>query len=267
MTQDFFETATPAPSDAEPGAGVMEISLPTHKPLWSYVLIGVIVAVWLLLELIGWVVFDVRNATQNGQFMLLFGAKYNALITAGEWWRLLTAAFLHFGLFHLLMNSFSLSQLGPQVERFFGRNRFLIIYLLAGLYGNLLSYLFSPSLSAGASGAIFGLLGAFIAYLRRYRKLFGAAGQQMLRSMLMVVGFNLVYGFTSGVVDNYAHIGGLVAGFILGELLRPEYAPPRPVSGPQVLADVRDAAHTRLVAGLGLLGVVLGAGLGTLLGR
>jgi len=83
----------------------------------------------------------------------------------------------------------------------------------------------------------------------------------------MVVGFNLVYGFTSGVVDNYAHIGGLAAGFILGELLRPEYAPPQPVSGPQVLADMRNAAHTRLVAGLGLLGVVLGAGLGALLGR
>lgn len=259
--------APPPPPTGDEAPGLRRIALPNHQPLWSYVLIGAIVAIWLALEIIGVTVFGVRNATENGQFMLLFGAKYNDLISDGEWWRLLTAAFLHFGLFHLLMNSFSLYQLGPQVERLFGRGRFLTIYLLAGLYGNLLSYLFSPSLSAGASGAIFGLLGAFIAYLRRYRQLFGAAGQSALRSMLVVVGINLVYGLTSGVVDNYAHLGGLAAGFILGELLRPEYAPPQPVSGPQVLTDVRDVTRTRLVAGLGLLGVLAGVSLGTLLGR
>ena len=266
MTFPFSE-APPPPPTSDDVSGLRRISLPTHPPLWSYVLIGANVAIWLILEVIGVMVFGERNATVNGQFMLLFGAKYNALISAGEWWRLLSAAFLHFGLFHLLMNSFSLYQLGPQIERLFGRGRFLAIYLLAGLYGNLFSYLFSTSLAAGASGAIFGLLGAFIAYLRRYRTLFGKPGQQMLQSMLVVVGINLVYGITSGVVDNYAHIGGLVTGFILGELLRPEYAPPQQFSGPQVMTDVRSASRTRLVAGLGLLGVLAGVSLGTLLGR
>ncbi len=265
MTFPSADAPPPAADDMAPAT--LRISLPMHQPLWSYILIGAIVAIWLALEVIGMAVYGVRNATENGQFMLIYGAKYNDLISAGEWWRLLTAAFLHFGLFHLLMNSFSLYQLGPQVERLFGRGRFLVIYLLAGLYGNLLSYLFSTSLSAGASGAIFGLLGAFIAYLRRYRQLFGASGQSALRSMLLVVGVNLVFGLTSGVVDNFAHIGGLAAGFILGELLRPEYASPQLVNGRLLLTDQREASRTRLIAGLALLGVVVGVSLGRLLGR
>ena len=254
----------PVPGDA-PGA--RRISLRTHSPFWTYVLIGANVVIWLILTIIGAAVFGARNATEDGAFMLVFGAKFNELISAGQWWRLLSAMFLHFGLLHLLMNSFSLYQLGPQVEQFFGRGRFLAIYLLAGLYGNLFSYLFSDSLSAGASGAIFGLFGAFIAYLRRYRALFGESGKQALQSMLVVLGINLVYGITSGVVDNYGHVGGLIAGFVVGELLRPEYALRLSGGEPQTLADTRGPSHTRLVTALGLLGVLAGVGLGTWLGR
>ncbi len=258
--------------DADAPAGVekrrvIEWYFPVHKPRWSYVLVGLLALIWVALEAVGVLVFGVRNATEDGLFMLIFGAKYNPLITAGEWWRLLTAAFLHFGLLHLLANCFALYQLGPAIERFFGRDRFLVIYLLAGLYGNVASYLLADSLSAGASGAVLGLLGAFIAYLRRYQRLFGQSGQAMLRWMLATALFNLVYGLTAGRIDNFAHAGGFLAGLILGQLLTPRYAQRMRDDGAVVWSDISDRRRTWWAAALGLLGVIAAAALGAQLGR
>ena len=106
---------------------------------------------------------EMFGSSRNPYLLILFGAKYNPLILEGEWWRLITPMFLHIGLIHLVMNSFALYYLGTAVERIYGRYRFLFIYLFAGFAGTLASFLFSPdSISAGASGGIFGLFGALL---------------------------------------------------------------------------------------------------------
>jgi rhomboid protease GluP len=163
------------------------------------------------------------GGSTNPEVLIRFGAKANVLIAQGQVWRLLTSIFLHIGPMHLFFNSYALFIFGVEVERVYGSARFLTIYLLAGLYGSLVSFAFGPNLSAGASGAIFGLLGVMVAYFRRHRETFGDWGRQRLFSLLGVAGFNLVLGFTVPGIDNLAHLGGLITGVVLGWLLVPEY--------------------------------------------
>ena len=134
--------------------------------------------------------------------------------------------FIHIGVFHLLFNLYALYALGPLVEGYYGHVRFLAIYLIAGLFGSLASYAFSPVPSAGASGAIFGLAGAIIVYFVRYRENFGARGRAILQNMLLIIGINLVFGFTMSGIDNWGHIGGLVGGAVVAFGLVPRYKAP-----------------------------------------
>ncbi|RIK55871.1 MAG: rhomboid family intramembrane serine protease, partial [Chloroflexi bacterium] len=169
----------------------------------------------------GWVVYNDINGTQNMYVLITFGAKVNELVAAGEVWRLFTAMFLHIGVIHLLFNLYALNALGPLVEGYFGHIRFLIIYLLGGLFGSLASYAFSPLPSAGASGAIFALAGATTIYFLRYRENFGARGRAILQNMLLVIGVNLIFGLGAGGIDNWGHMGGLVGGAALAYGLLP----------------------------------------------
>ncbi|MDR3084937.1 MAG: rhomboid family intramembrane serine protease [Christensenellaceae bacterium] len=146
----------------------------------------------------------------EGQMLVLLGAKINPLIARGELWRLLTACFLHSGPMHILFNLFALYIWGPQVEALLGRLRFGIVYTGAGLFGSLCSFLFSNSVSVGASGAIFGLFGAFLYFRTRHRQVFN---QVFGMQLLVVIGANLVMGFLNAGTDNFAHIGGLIGGF------------------------------------------------------
>lgn len=167
------------------------------------------------------------NAIMNGAdiFTLVsFGAKENELIRNGQYWRLLTPIFLHIGLMHLLFNEYALAIFGREVESLFGTARFAAIYLLTGLFGSLASFAFSPAVSAGASGAIFGIIGAMVAYLFRNRKEFGARGREHLRGLLIMIGLNIFLGVTVPGIDNYGHMGGLFSGLILGAILSPTYA-------------------------------------------
>jgi rhomboid protease GluP len=182
------------------------------QPRVTYVLLAINVIVFLAMTIAG--------GSTDTAVLIRFGAKANALIAQGQVWRLLTSIFLHIGPMHLFFNSYALFVLGVEVERVYGSARFLTIYLLAGLYGSLVSFALGPNLSAGASGAIFGLLGVMVAYFRRHRETFGERG---LFSLLGVAGFNLVLGFTVPGIDNLAHLGGLVSGAILGWLLAPQY--------------------------------------------
>ncbi|MDQ3939727.1 MAG: rhomboid family intramembrane serine protease, partial [Actinomycetota bacterium] len=138
-------------------------------------------------------------------------------IAQGQWYRLITAVFLHGGLLHLLFNSYVRYMLGPNVEQAFGTARFVVMYLVAGLMGSAFSFAIPPdNRSLGASGAIFGLAGVLLVYLyQRRRSTFVA---EYLRNIMFFIVANLVLGFTllAGVVDNLAHIGGLVAGILLG---------------------------------------------------
>lgn len=145
-----------------------------------------------------------------------FGAKVNDLIDQGQYWRLITCIFLHIGLLHLFFNNYALWIIGQEIERFYGSSRFVLIYLLTGMAGSTASYLFSPSDSAGASGAIFGLFGVMVTFPYRYRKeIPDALRKGIIRSMLPVILLNLGLGFTVPMIDQSAHIGGLAAGVAL----------------------------------------------------
>jgi rhomboid protease GluP len=152
----------------------------------------------------------------DGRTLLAFGAKIRFLIEQGQWWRLVTAGFLHGGLIHIGMNSWVLFGLGPQVEEFFGTSRFIVIYFLATVCGFLASTYWSPNLSIGASAGIFGLIGAMIAYGMKSRTTHGAAVRGHYTQWAM---YGLLMGFFPGFrVDNAAHLGGLAAGFLVAYL-------------------------------------------------
>lgn len=150
-----------------------------------------------------------------------FGA-HSLSIASGEYYRLVTPMFLHaplgsqFGIFHILFNMYILRIYGPTAEQEFGTPRFVGMYLLAGFMGSTLSYTFGPvnTLGIGASGAVFGVVGIVLAYLYRRRQRAALAGY--LRSLMLFVGINLVFGLVVPGIDNLAHMGGLAAGIALG---------------------------------------------------
>lgn len=173
------------------------------KPLFTYVFLAIQILIFLLMEAAG-------GSTTSAN-LIRFGAKVNSLILEGEWWRLITPIFIHIGLLHLVMNSIALYFLGVFVERIFGNLRFIFIYLIAGVSGTIASLLFSPNISAGASGAIMGLFGALLYFGTVYPKLFF---RTMGLNIIIVLGINLAFGFTFSGIDNAGHIGGLIGGFI-----------------------------------------------------
>lgn len=173
------------------------------KPFFTYFFIVIQVIMFIILEAFG--------GSTDTSTLIKFGAKFNPLILEGEWWRLFTPIFLHIGFFHLLMNTFALYYLGTAVERIFGRARFLFIYIIAGLGGSIASFFFSPNLSAGASGAIFGCFGALLYFGVIYPKLFL---RTMGANIFIVLVINLSFGFTVPGIDNAGHIGGLIGGFL-----------------------------------------------------
>ena len=159
---------------------------------------------------------------EDGMYMLEHGAMYVAFVVEyKEYYRLFTCMFLHFGFSHLMNNMLTLVVIGWNVEMFVGKIRFLVIYFLSGLGGNLLSMAVDIwkqdySVSAGASGAIFGLTGAMLclAILNH-----GRAGNITKQGMIVMIFISLYTGFTSGGVDNFAHIGGLLTGCLVTTLL------------------------------------------------
>jgi rhomboid protease GluP len=184
------------------------------------------VAVFIAMIVYGYVELGTIDGSQDSRVLTLFGAKINSLVAAGQVWRLFTAMFLHIGVIHLLFNLYALNALGPLVESYFGHLRFTAIYVIAGLFGSLASYAFSPVPSAGASGAIFGLAGAITVYFLRYRENFGARGRAILNNMFLVIGINLVFGLTQPGIDNWGHIGGLVGGALVTAGVMPTYIRP-----------------------------------------
>ncbi|HBV85699.1 MAG TPA: rhomboid family intramembrane serine protease [Desulfosporosinus sp.] len=172
-------------------------------PLLSYFLLSINIIVFLLMTMAG--------GSTDQRVLITFGAKVNSLIQAGEVWRFFTSMFIHIGLMHLIFNLYALWSLGPFMEERFGRWRFILIYSLSGLGGSIASFYFSPALSAGASGAIFGLLGALLYYSLKRPSLW-KSGLGM--NLVVVILINFGFGLTQPGIDNYAHLGGLVIGLI-----------------------------------------------------
>lgn len=178
-----------------------------------------------LLTIINVVVFSLltlQGMTEDGMFLLEHGAMYvPRVIQDGEYYRFFTSLFLHFGFEHLMNNMVTLVLIGWNLESEIGKVKFLLIYILSGLGGNFLSAWYEVlkddySISAGASGAIFGVIGALLYVTMRNR---GRIGEVSGRRLALMIIISLYYGFTSSGVDNLAHIGGLVTGFAAGVLL------------------------------------------------
>jgi len=148
--------------------------------------------------------------------LFVWGAKINDQIALGQYWRFLTPMFLHAGLTHLLVNMYSLYILGKDVEFIFGRFKYCLIYLSAGLLGNVASFALSSSISVGASGAIFGLLGALLYLGVVYREVVSAKFTTDIMTMILA---NIAFGFMVPRIDNNAHIGGLIGGFLIAYTL------------------------------------------------
>ena len=163
-----------------------------------------------------------RGMTEDGMFLLEHGAMYVPyMIEKGEYYRIFTSMFLHFGFDHLLNNMVILAEIGWNLEYEIGQLKFMILYLFSGLGGNLLSAYWDIrvgdyAVSAGASGAIFGVIGALLYVAIRNR---GRIGDISGKGLVFMIILSLYYGYSSGGVDNMAHIGGLIAGFLLSVLL------------------------------------------------
>jgi rhomboid protease GluP len=150
-----------------------------------------------------------------------WGSNFAPLTVNGEWWRLVTATFLHFGPLHLLFNAWALWSIGSLVERLFGHARFGAIYLCAGVAGSLASVAWNPLVnSAGASGAVFGIIGAQLAFFTRGgHRLPAELVRAQRNSTLAFIGYSVTFGFIVPGIDNAAHLGGLATGFVTGWLL------------------------------------------------
>src|SRR4051812_43962013 len=156
-------------------------------PIVTNVMLIANVLVFVAMIVYGYLKFGTLNGTEDEQVLVLFGIKVNELVATGEVWRLFTCMFIHIGVLHLLFNLYALYSLGPLAEGYFGHWRFTAIYLIGGLYGSLFSYAFSPSPSAGASGAIFALASCLSIYFYFFRENFGARGRAILYNMLIVI--------------------------------------------------------------------------------
>jgi len=191
------------------------IFIPTDGYFITPILINLNIAIFILMVICG-----VNFMLPSTESLIKWGANFRPYTLEGQWWRLITNCFLHIGIFHLLMNMYALFYIGAMLEQHLGRARFLSAYLLTGITASMTSvYWHELTVSAGASGAIFGMYGVFLAMLTT-NLIESTERNAMLKSILIFVGYNLVYGMRGGI-DNAAHIGGLVGGIFIGYVFVP----------------------------------------------
>ncbi len=168
-----------------------------------------------------------------GDPVIALGANYGPAVRDGQYWRLVTSMFLHGGWLHLLLNSWALYQLAGLFEILLGSSRLLLVYFVSGIAGSIASVLWTHVPSVGASGAIFGVLGALIAFLGRRRERLTPQAKSLLMQLVFWAGLNVFLGMSSPMIDNAAHLGGCAAGLAIGFFLeeRPRYLPAPPVPG------------------------------------
>ncbi len=182
----------------------------------TYILIAINSIVYLLSALLSQDIMDMDTET-----LVHMGALYGPyVVQEGEWWRLFTAMFLHGGMTHLLMNMFSLYIVGRGAEMYFDTKSYIAIYLFSGLIGGLVSLSIHPaSVGVGASGAIFGVFGALAGFFLAHREKIATHTKAFMKDFAIIIGINLVIGFSIPSVDVSAHLGGLAVGFAGGFIL------------------------------------------------
>lgn len=179
------------------------------QPIVTYIIMAICIILFILMELSG--------GSTNSQTLLKYGANLDVLVKNGEYYRLFTCIFLHIGIMHLLCNMYSLYIIGREVENLFGKIKYIIIFILSGIFGSIMSLAFTHNtISAGGSGAIFGLLGALLYFGMHYRTYLGEA---IKRSIIPIIVVNLIIGFFAEGIDLAAHIGGLVGGVLVAMMV------------------------------------------------
>lgn len=196
------------PSQTQPDQGGQQppsqpVRGPVFRPWATYALLAVTVLVYIGQNL--------TQSTMGVDLFALFGMKINQAIIAGELWRLVTPIFLHGSITHIGFNMYALFVLGPGLERTYGRSRYLLLYFLSGIAGNVVSFYFSTYNSLGASTSIFGLVAAEAVFIYRNREIFGRQARSLLGNLLFIVVVNLMLGLMPGI-DNWGHMGGLLGG-------------------------------------------------------
>ncbi len=247
-----YPQSQPPQGPAEPA--YVQVRAPTVKPLVTYALLGVTIFVYIL-QVAG-------NALLGYDVVALLGEKVNSLILQGQYWRLFTPMFLHGSILHIGFNMYALYIFGPGLERYYGRARFLILYLLSGFTGNVVSFIFSPYASLGASTAIFGLISAEAIFIYRNQKFFAGQARAALVQIIAIAAINLVIGMSPGI-DNWGHVGGLLGGlgfaWLAGPLLSIEGYPPNLAikdsrgSREMILAGVAVGSLFALLAGVAMV--------------
>lgn len=181
------------------------------KPLFTPILILINILVFSFMYIYG-------NGSEDLNTLVKFGANYIPRVLNGEYYRLITSAFLHIGVLHLVFNMYALYVSGTEIEYIYGRIKFIFIYLFSAIMGSLFTVTLSSSnvVAAGASGAIFGLFGSLLYFGYNYR---GYIGNSLVSQILPVVILNLLLGFNNPNIGNAAHIGGLIGGYIISMAL------------------------------------------------
>lgn len=186
-----------------------------NKPFVTYGIIAVSILLFVMMTISG--------GSQNINVLFNYGAKVNfAIILFNQWWRLITPIFLHIGFAHLAFNLIIVYYLGSQLEMLFGHGKYAILYLLSGIMGNIFSFAFNASVSAGASTAIFGLFVSTIVLSKLYPH--QIQFQAIARQYGLLIGMNIIFGLLSSGVDNMGHIGGLIGGYFVTYMIsKPNY--------------------------------------------
>ncbi len=182
------------------------------------IIVAINVAIYLILAFLS------RSLTIDQTLLVNAGAQVNFLVSQGQFWRIFTAMFLHFDIFHIGLNMLSLFFIGTAVEVFYGKWRYLVIYLASGILGGIVTYFLMPpeTFAAGASGAIFGVFGALGVFYLVNRRAMGSYGRSAIMNWVFWLGLNLVWGFTTPGIGILDHLGGLAAGIVVSLLLIPK---------------------------------------------
>ena len=189
--------------------------------IWAMVDKSRVTALIVAINVAMFVLLSVTGGADDSINLYRWGAKFGPAIQAGDWYRLISPVFLHAGLFHIAANTFALVIFGPRLEQEFGALAFVATYIVAGVCGVAASYLVSPTLSVGASGAVFGMVGAYGIFLVRNRREFGGQVNRVILNLIFILGINIVFGLVWPGIDQGAHIGGLIAGAAMGFVVSP----------------------------------------------
>lgn len=248
------QPASPPTEEPAPPSRAGVVRLPFLPPTATYVILGFTVLVYILQQ-VSVAVFG--YAVYEADWLVIYGARINEAIRAGELWRYITPVFLHGSLAHIFFNMYALLTVGSFLERHFGHGRFTLLYFLGAFSGNVFSFLLTgdQGYSIGASTAVFGLIAAEVIFFYQNRKLFGGMARRAISNAGFIIAVNLFIGLAPGI-DNWGHVGGLLGGAIFTWFAGPQWM----VTGMSTDLRLKDQREIReIIFGTSAVGIIFGA--------